>query len=149
MEKICRCLPDASCRPLFNFCKWLEIQPMYSRHSFGNKKLWKRIIKNPQKIKLHFVYSQPLFIVTTMKNKRGLELVTGSFSGCQPNKFVNYLSLVILTVNRDALIKRGFWVTPKITICNWYKLFMTSKYSILNFFLFNLKTLKWEKLQNS
>ena len=57
---------------------------MKSRNSVVSKIFWKRIIKNPQKIKLHFCFrTQYLPIDIIMKNKRSMELITSPFSCSQ------------------------------------------------------------------
>ena len=82
----------------------------------------KRIIKSLQE---NWLWTYSLFIDIIVKNKRGLELVTSPFSGCQI--FVFLFSYVICHLaNFDVFIQRGFLVIQKSTIYNLCKPFHVS-----------------------
>ena len=73
-----KCAPKASPRPLLLMVNIVNFRSLVN---ISDKLFWKRIIKNSQKILLHFWFWTQFMGI--MKNEMGLEPVTIFFSGCQ------------------------------------------------------------------
>ena len=72
MEKICRkCSSETSSRAIFNFDKWLEIYPMYSRNLFQNRWFKEHYQKSSKNVTLVLFPSPVSFYGNSYKNQKG------------------------------------------------------------------------------
>ena len=72
--------------------------------------------------KLYFFFrTQSLLIEKSMKNKRGLELVTSCSSGCKTRSKIHLLVMCYLTKLDDVIYSRFLVIPKKVTSANLCK----------------------------
>ena len=70
-----------------------------------------------KKLTLYFFRTQSLFIGKVIKNNRGLELVTSPSSSYEQVQKYSFF-VIYYSTKFDDVMKRTFWVIPKITSVN-------------------------------
>lgn len=105
---------------------------MHSRNFFVNKIFWKRITENLHKNLTSILSSNPILSYGHHYEKRGLKLVTTSFSECQICS-EGFLLLQSITGQFWCISSTRFLSYSKN--CNWQftQLILWHNYSILNF----------------
>ena len=105
---------------------------MHSRNFFVNKIFWKRITENLHKNLTSILSSNPILSYGHHYEKRGLKLVTTSFSECQICS-EGFLLLKSITGQFWCISSTRFLSYSKN--CNWQftQLTLWHNYSILNF----------------